>query len=192
MWLLQWLSGKESACSAGVAGRNRFDPWVRKIPWKRAWQYSCLENPYGQRGLAGYSPWGRKESDTTQHSTYALAEYDHLFISLNKLTQISLSDWPQQKTKQAKTLFHSPDISPALPMCLCSVNRAWCTLTEGFPGGSVVKNPPTMQETWVQCLGQEHPLEKGKATHPSILAWRIPWTDEPCGPRLGSQRVGHD
>ena len=38
-----------------------------------------------------------------------------------------------------------------------------------------VKNPPAMQETWVQSLGQEDPLEKGKATHSSILTWRIPW-----------------
>ena len=40
----------------------------------------------------------------------------------------------------------------------------------------LVKNPPTMTETWVQSLGWEHPLEKGKAAHPSILAWRIPRT----------------
>ena len=40
----------------------------------------------------------------------------------------------------------------------------------------VVKNPPAMQETWVRSLGWEDPLEKGKATHSSILAWRIPWT----------------
>ena len=49
-----------------------------------------------------------------------------------------------------------------------------------FPWGSLVaqliKNPPAMQETWVQSLGWEDPLEKGKATHSSILAWRIPWT----------------
>ena len=44
----------------------------------------------------------------------------------------------------------------------------------GFPGGSVVKNLPAMQETWVQSLGQEDPLEKGMATHSSILVWRIP------------------
>ena len=44
-----------------------------------------------------------------------------------------------------------------------------------------VKNPPAMQETWVQSLGQEDPLEKRKATHNSILAWRIPWTEEPGG-----------
>ena len=40
----------------------------------------------------------------------------------------------------------------------------------------LVKNPPVVQETWVQSLGSEDPLEKGKATHSSILAWRIPWT----------------
>jgi len=42
----------------------------------------------------------------------------------------------------------------------------------------VVKNLPAMQETWVQSLGWEDPLEKGMATHSSILAWRIPWTEE--------------
>ena len=51
----------------------------------------------------------------------------------------------------------------------------------------LVKNPPAMQETWVQSLGWEDPLEKGMATQSSILAWRIPWTV--CS--VGSQRVGH-
>ena len=57
----------------------------------------------------------------------------------------------------------------------------------------LVKNPTAMRETWVQSLGQEDPLEKGMATHSSIRAWRIPWTEEPG--RLqskGSQRVRHD
>ena len=44
-----------------------------------------------------------------------------------------------------------------------------------------VKNPPAMQETWVRPLGREDPLEKGVVTHSSILAWRIPWTEEPVG-----------
>ena len=44
-----------------------------------------------------------------------------------------------------------------------------------------VKNPPAMLETWVPSLGQEDPLEEGMATHSSILAWRIPWTEEPGG-----------
>ena len=43
----------------------------------------------------------------------------------------------------------------------------------------IVKNLPVMLETWVQSLGQEDPLEKGMATHSSVLAWRIPWTEEP-------------
>ena len=56
-----------------------------------------------------------------------------------------------------------------------------------------VKNLPAMQEAWVQFLGQEDPLEKGMATHSSILAWRIPWTEEPgCLQSVGLQRVRHD
>ena len=48
---------------------------------------------------------------------------------------------------------------------------SWASL-----GAQLVKNPPAMWETWVRSLGWENPLEKGKATHSSILAWRIPWT----------------
>ena len=56
-----------------------------------------------------------------------------------------------------------------------------------------VKNPPAMQEMWVQSLGPEDPLEKEMATHSSVFAWRIPGTGEPGGlPSLGSHRVGHD
>ena len=56
-----------------------------------------------------------------------------------------------------------------------------------------VKNLPAMQETWVRSLGQEDPLEEGMATPSGILAWRIPWTEEPDGLQsTGSQRVGHD
>ena len=51
---------------------------------------------------------------------------------------------------------------------------------------------PAMWENWVQSLGREDPLEKGMATHSSILAWRIPWTEESGGVQSGSQRVGHD
>ena len=65
-----------------------------------------------------------------------------------------------------------------------------CILTlysTGFPCGSAgkVKNPPAMQEAWVRFLGWEHLLEKGKATHSSILAWRTPWAVQ----STGSQRV---
>ena len=57
----------------------------------------------------------------------------------------------------------------------------------------MVKNPPAMQETWIRSLGWEDPLEKGVATHFSILAWKIPRTEEPGGPQsMGLQRVRHD
>ena len=56
-----------------------------------------------------------------------------------------------------------------------------------------VKNLPAMQETQVQSLGWADPLEEGMATHSSILAWRIPWTEEPGELQsMGLQRVGHD
>ena len=57
----------------------------------------------------------------------------------------------------------------------------------------MVKNPPAMQETWVRSLGREDPLEKGTATHSSILAWRIPWTEEPSGLQsMGLPTVSRD
>ena len=56
-----------------------------------------------------------------------------------------------------------------------------------------VKSLPAMQETWVQSLGQEDPLEKEMATHSTTLAWKIPWTEKPGRLQsMGSQRVGHD
>ena len=57
-----------------------------------------------------------------------------------------------------------------------SLLKTWASLVT-----QLVKNPPAMWETWVQSLGWEDPLEKGMATHTSILAWRIPWTVYPWG-----------
>ena len=64
---------------------------------------------------------------------------------------------------------------------------------EDVSGGSAVKNSACQQETQVQPLGWEDTLEEEMATHSSILAWRMPWTEEPGGLQyMGSQRVGHD
>ena len=66
-------------------------------------------------------------------------------------------------------------------------------LLMSFPVAQLVKNLPAMQETQAQSLGWEDPLEKGMATQSGILAWRIPWAEEPGGLRfMESQRVGHD
>ena len=64
----------------------------------------------------------------------------------------------------------------------------------GFPGGSAVKNPSAMQEVWVRSLGQEDPLEKEIAIHSRILAWEIPWREEPSRQAIvhGVTRVRND
>ena len=72
--------------------------------------------------------------------------------------------------------------------CLLSIGV--CACSRGLPGGSMAKDRPAMQEPQVPSLAWEDPLEEGRATHRSVLAWRIPWTEEPCGlPSIGSQRI---
>ena len=83
------------------------------------------------------------------------------------------------------------------PVKPCSTQYTSPThIPQGFPGDSVVKNVPAIQEIqqmWVRFLGWEDPLEKGMATHCSILAGKIPWTEEPGGLQsMGSQRVRHN
>ena len=71
-------------------------------------------------------------------------------------------------------------------LCLCNIRGL-------LQVAQMVKNLPAMQETWVQSLLQEDLLDKGMATNSSILAWRIPWKEEPAGLQsMGSQRVGHN
>ena len=90
-------------------------------------------------------------------------------------------------------------VPPALHKSPRTSAQGW-PLAEGFWWGSLfmlvaqmVKNLPTMQETQVQSLGWEDALEKGIATHSSILAWKIPWTEEPGSlESMGSKRVGPD
>ena len=86
-----WLSGKESACQCR---RHGFDPWVGKIPWSRKWQPTLVLLPgesHGQRSLAGYSPWGRRESDMT----YRLNSKppNSLILLLTHSIQLSLAIW---------------------------------------------------------------------------------------------------
>ena len=89
-----------------------------------------------------------------------------------------------------------PGIEPEFPAL---AGRLFTTVPPGkplkkrIPGGSAVKNPPGMRETWVRYLGWEDPLEEGMATHSNILAWRIPWTEEARGLQsMGLQRAGHN
>ena len=82
--------------------------------------------------------------------------------------------------------------SSIIPQKQISINHQqifrFLMVYEDFPGSSAVKNPPAVQETWVRSLGREDPLEKEMATHSSILAWKIPWTEEPGSLQsMGSQ-----
>ena len=71
--LPQWLNGKKSPCNAGDE-RHGFNPWVRKMPWRRAWQPTPVFLPrelHGQRKLMGYRPWGHKVGTRTEHTCNA-------------------------------------------------------------------------------------------------------------------------
>ena len=75
------------------------------------------------------------------------------------------------------------------PLCAKSGSRHQYTMM-GFPGGLAVNNPPAMQEMQGQSPGWDDPLEKEVATHSGVLAWEIPWTEEPGGLQsVGSQEL---
>ena len=74
------------------------------------------------------------------------------------------------------------------PEVIAHVPQLKTLKSRASPVAQLVKNLPAMWETWVQSLGSVDPLEKGKATHTSVLDWRIPWTLL----SMGSQRVGHN
>ena len=99
---------------------------------------------------------------------------DHFYIVIQCITGFPGSSTGKESACKAETWFNYwvgtfPQRKDRLP------TPAFL----GFSGGSEVKNPPAMWETWVQPLGWEDLLEKGTATHSSIPAWRIPWTEEP-------------
>ena len=96
------------------------------------------------------------------------------------------------------TLSSVPCANTVGPCWLPSLNAAECTHpSQGLPRFASSKGPACQcrrcKEMWVRSLGREDPLEEEMATHSSILAWRIPWTEEPSGLQsMGSHRVGHD
>ena len=74
-----------------------------------------------------------------------------------------------------------------------NIGTVFIALTRASLAAQMVKRLPAMQETWVRSLGLEDPLEKEMATHPSILAWKVPWKEEPGRLQsMGSRRAGHE
>ena len=134
-------------------------------------------------------PQGLEAAHAAQHQLWVVLVGVHFLIigheSIFPLVQLlipgSLDLLPGRKERTAEMVLVREDL-----------------LTRGALVAQTVKNPPAMWETWVRSLGRKTrsppppapPSEKGMATHSSVLAWRIPWTEEPCGLQsMGSQRV---
>ena len=148
--------------------------------WRRKWQPTPVFLPgesQRQGSLVGCRLWGRTESDTTErlHFHCSLS----LFMHWRRKWQPTPVFLPGESQRQG-----------SLVGC-----RLWGR-TESDTASLVaqmVKNLPAMWETWVRSLIWEDPLEEGMATHSSVLAWRVPWTEEPHRLKsMGSQRAGHD
>ena len=130
------------------------------IHWKDWWQPIPVFLPgefHQQRSLVCYSPWGDKEPDMTEWLTLSLLGFPGSSAGKQSAWNTGAPGW-------IPVLGRSPGERIGYPL-QCS----WASLVS-----QTVKNPPAMWETWVWSLGREDPLEKGMATHSSILAWRIP------------------
>ena len=144
----------------------------RKIWWRLGQIISCLDS----RSFSGF-PFLSEKSSRPGGAFVGMAHHVslHLLLLFSLLTQLQLH-WP------SCCFLKSPDMLPPLGL---SSYFLWASLV-----AQRLKHLPTMWETWVQSLGWEGPLEKEMVTHSRILAWRIPWTEEPGGLQsTGSQRV---
>ena len=177
-------------------------------------QYPGLENPMDMGPVAGYSPWGQKESDTTERlSTQHLARKRRKavqvrgmeifkshnisgFQSEHKCPRLQGRKFPEFESPALP--LHQPHPSWAPYSLSTDVAFAGCWgshLTILLLSSSVDSGLPrwlsglSMRETWVWSLGWEDLLEKEMAAHSSILAWKIPWTEEPSRLQsMGSQK----
>ena len=130
---------------------------------------------HGRRSLVGCSLWGREESDTTEQL--------HFHFSLSCIgegngnpLQYSCLENPRDRGAWWAAVYGVAQSRTQLKQLSSSSSSIQYL---DLQGGTVVKNLPAKQETWVRSLGWEDPLEKEMATHSSTLAWGIPWREEP-------------
>ena len=151
-----------------VQSLGREDPLEKEMATPSstlAWEIPWMEEP------------GRLQSVGSQRVIYDWATSPYLTFSI-------LSDWD---------LPFLPNTSWNVKVLVTQLCPTLCDPVDCSPPGSSLQNWPAMWETWVWSLGPEYPLEKGMATHSSILAWRIPWTEGPGELQsMGLQRVGQE
>ena len=116
------------------------------------------------------------------------------YLFFTSVTNVHNFPWPYNTVTSIPEERREVLCLPSLCFFICKMGLVRALHSPGAPlVAQMVKNPPAMWETRVQSLGGEDPLKKGTATHSSILAWRIPWPEEPGGLQcMGSQRVRHD
>ena len=168
--LIQQFFTKHLLCTSFPCRRRQWHPTPVLLPGKS----------HGWRSLEGCSPWGCWGSDTTERFHF------HFHVLEKEMaTHSSVLAWRIPGTGE-------PDGLPS--MGSHRVRHNWSDLAAAASlVAQSVKNLPAVQETRVQSVGWEDPLEKATAIHSSILAWKISWTEEPGGLQsMGSQRVGHD
>ena len=162
--LPRWLSGKESTCRCR---RHRFDPWVRKIPRRRKLTPIFLPGKFhGQRSLVTYSPWGLRVRHGWTHTYTHTHTHTHTIILIIRFFRFPDSSVGKESTCNAE----DPGLIPGSGRS--SGERIGYLLQYSWASfvAQLVKNLPAMWETWVWSLRWEDPLEKGQATHSSILA----------------------
>ena len=140
-------------------------------PWRRKWQPTPVSLPgksHGQRSLVGCSPWGRKESGTTERLTLTYLYWNtyYYYVGTSNRSVGKESTCNTGDSSSIPGSGRSAGEGIGYPL-----QYSWASLV-----AQLVKNLLAMWETCIRSLGWEDPLEKGKATHSSILAWRIPWT----------------
>ena len=129
-----------------------------------------------------------------------LCEAGEVRASARKVKQVGETDLCPQRSGGHQWALGRESCDCICLLCglnICKLNDEYLSRRLGFPGGASGKEPACQcrrhKEMQVQSLGQEDPLEEGMTTYSSILAWRIPWAEEPGGLQsMGLQRVGHD
>ena len=155
--------GKESTCQCRRHRRLRFNPWIRKVPRRRIWQLTPVLLPgefHGQRSLAGYSPWGRKETDTTEHRGGWNSGLASNSVSSSSRRNGPTLCWIFCLVQWKTSSFHSTDLCPSL----CRPEDRWVlTTSDGEPGvhSACLISSPQLAVGWPELSSFRSELRAG-------------------------------